>query len=214
MVKLYSQTSAPAAIVQATGVLRDLTSMLEPQPAIARDQMAPVVTDGPDGERKLLSMRWGFPSPMNAHGALVTNIRDSKSHWWTPFLAKPLHRCLVPVTSFCEYDASTKPPTPTWFAHDESRPLMFFAGIWRVWEGRRGTRADPGDDRHRLFAILTTDANSVVRPFNPKNMPLLLTCPKEWERWLTADLREALKLQRPAADALVRVVATGKQHDG
>lgn len=31
----------------------------------------------------------------------------------------------------------------TWFAHDDTRPLFCFAGIWREWEGDRGTKGPP-----------------------------------------------------------------------
>ncbi len=52
---------------------------------------------------------------------------------------------------------------PTWFALDESRPLIAFAGIWTPWTGVRGTKANPVEGEHRLFGFLTTEANDIVR---------------------------------------------------
>jgi hypothetical protein len=47
-----------------------------------------------------------------------------------------------------------------WFALDESRPLLAFAGIWRLWTGER--KGESGE--HQLFAFRTTESNDIVRP--------------------------------------------------
>jgi len=67
--------------------------------------VAPVVRTAPDGECELTMMRWGFPPPMNAEASLVTNVRNTSSHWWKSWLQAG-HRCLVPVNSFCEWTDS------------------------------------------------------------------------------------------------------------
>src|SRR5580692_11762099 len=85
----------------------NLTGNLPPLPAIFPDKMAPVVRTAPDGVRELIMMRWGFPPPVfPGQKSLrpVTNIRNTSSRHWTPWLKKPEHRCLVPVTSFAEPD--------------------------------------------------------------------------------------------------------------
>jgi putative SOS response-associated peptidase YedK len=177
MCNLYSVTSSQAAIRKLARAARDIAGNIPSLPAVFPDQMAPVVRTAPDGMRELVMMRWGFPPPTNPAVPLVTNVRNTASHWWKPWLMQG-HRCLVPATSFCEYDHRTKPPVPTWFAQDGSRPLFFFAGIWRPWRGRRGTKANPADGEHLLFSFLTTEPNAVVAPVHPKAMPvLLLDCP-------------------------------------
>ena len=173
----------------------------------------PVVMTDPTGDRTIIPMRWGFPPPPHlGTKTVVTNVRNTNSSWWKPYL-RPEFRCLVPVTSFSEYDHRTKPPTCTWFAQDESRPLMFFAGIWRSWEGIRGTKAEPVDGNHMVFSFLTTEPNSVVAPVHPKAMPVLLLTEADRETWLTGSLEDALALQRPASDDAVMVVATGLKQD-
>jgi putative SOS response-associated peptidase YedK len=72
-------------------------------------------------------MRWGFLSPPQAKSPYATNVRKTTSNFWRPWL-KTKNRCLVPVTSFCEYDWRSGKAVPTCFALDESRPLFFFAG--------------------------------------------------------------------------------------
>ena len=190
----------------------DLTGNLPPMPAVFPDMLAPVVCVA-DGVRRLEPMRWGMPGPPQFGGAPVTNIRNTSSLHWRRWLG-PASRCLVPVTSFCEW-AQTKPKkTPTWFALDEERPLFAFAGIWTTWTGVRGTKANPFAGEHRLYGFLTTDANGVVAPVHAKAMPVLLVTAEERDAWLRAPWIEAAALQRPLADEMMRIVATGSTEDG
>jgi putative SOS response-associated peptidase YedK len=153
-----------------------------------------------------------MPCPPQFGGAPVTNIRNTKSAHWRRWLG-PANRCIVPWTSFCEY-ADTKPKkTPTWFAFEEKRPLAFFAGLWCMWHGVRGTKANPVEGEHTLFGFLTTEANDVVGAIHPKAMPVILTDPTEIEAWMTAPAEEALRLQRPLPDGVLKIVARGERSD-
>jgi putative SOS response-associated peptidase YedK len=154
-------------------------------------------------------LRWGFPPPARAPGNRpVTNIRNVGSAFWRAWM-QPVHRCLVPASSFFEY-LPGKPAVPYWFALGDDRPLFAFAGLWRPWTGTRARLAG----QHELFAFLTTDANAVVAPIHPKAMPVILTTPEECDAWMTAPLPDALNLQRPLPDALLSVVAIGAKQDG
>jgi putative SOS response-associated peptidase YedK len=139
MCNLYSITRNQAAIRDLFKVTKDTTGNLPPFSAIFPDQVAPVVRVN-DGERELTMMRWGMPNPPQFPG-ITTNIRNTGSPHWRRWLA-PQSRCLVPMSSFCEY-ADTKPKkTPKWFAIDETRPLVAFAGT--EWNGVRGTKPGRG----------------------------------------------------------------------
>ena len=124
----------------------------------------------------------------------------------------PANRCLVPVTSFCDY-APGKRAVPHWFALERDRPLFAVAGLWRPWRGTRGTKADPAEGEHELFAFLTCEPNAVVRPIHPKAMPVLLTTAEEHDAWLSASIADALTLQRPLPDGLLSVIAKGEKQD-
>ncbi len=211
MCNLYSLTRPADAMRQTFRVDRDLTGNLPSMPAIFPDQLAPVVRSDRDGSRELIRMRWGFPPPPNTSSQAVTNVRNTKSPFWRAWL-KPEFRCLVPLTSFCEY-TDERPKVPHWFGVDESRPLAAFAGIWRPWTGTRGTKAQPVEGEQLLYSFLTTEPNSVVKPIHAKAMPVILTTPDEWDAWLNAPVEEALQLQRPLPNDALQVVATGARSD-
>jgi putative SOS response-associated peptidase YedK len=163
-----------------------------PLPGIYPDQMAPVARINSEGERVIESIRWGFPSPPNSREKVMTNARRLESPWWRPWL-KPEYRCLVPATSFCEYQDGTK--VPNWFAPGPDRPLFAFAGIWRPVMAARGTKAErmaatelTGSEvqEHLVFAFVTTEPNELVRPVHAKAMPVILTG-NDCDTWLQAD---------------------------
>jgi putative SOS response-associated peptidase YedK len=80
------------------------------------------------------------------------------------------------------------------------------------------SRADPKNvpvtGEHQLFGFLTMEANATVAPIHPKAMPVILTTPDEFDRWLEADTLDALALQRPLSDDALRIVAKGEKEDG
>jgi putative SOS response-associated peptidase YedK len=153
-----------------------------------------------------------MPGPIQYGGAPVTNIRNVSSPHWCTWLS-PKNRCIVPATAFCEYAEAKPRKIPTWFALSEERPLFAFAGLWTRWRGVRGTKSAPVEGEHELFGFLTTEANAIVAPIHPKAMPVILTTPEEIDLWLAGETPEALKLQRPLPDALLRIVARGEKED-
>ena len=216
MCNLYSHTKPAQAardLAKGLGDWDNKAGNLELLDAIFPDGVAPVVRATPKG-RELVKMRWGFPSPPQAKSPYTTNVRNTKSGWWRTWLGMPHNRCLVPVTSFCEYDWRSGKAIPSWFALDESRPLFFFAGIWRPWTGTRGTKKGPVTGERLVYAFLTTEPNAEVAPMHEKAMPLLLLDREVRETWLMGSVEEALALQKPAPDGTLKIVATGERKDG
>jgi putative SOS response-associated peptidase YedK len=83
----------------------------------------------------------------------VTNVRNTKSGHWRPWLASSSvvvgkdqnkgGRCIVPASAFAEPDRNTASPVINrWFVRADGVPF-FFAGIWREWQGDRGTKKEP-----------------------------------------------------------------------
>ncbi|WP_026358912.1 SOS response-associated peptidase [Aureimonas ureilytica] len=215
MCNLYSLTKGQAAILEFTRAAVDRTGNLPPLPGVFLDTMAPIVrTIG--CERELTMARWGMPSPAfalkgKAVDGGVTNIRNTKSPHWRRWLG-PEHRCLVPMTSFSEYDTVDGKKVPAWFAASDERPLMVFAGLWTNWTSTR--KVKEGEVNADLYGFLTTEPNAVVAPIHPKAMPVILTTAEEMGIWLEAPWAEAAALQRPLPDGALRVVAKGSRRDG
>ena len=219
MCTLYSETKGVDAIrAIVKGFERGHEINFPPLPGIFPDSEAPVVTRLGKGARGLAMMRWGIPGPTIYGGRPVTNVRNASSGHWKKWLeldeGKGGGRCLVPATAFSEYQDGPSPKDIVWFARPpesgDSRPLFFFAGIWREWEGVRGTKAAPVEGRHRVYSFLTTDPNAVVQPVHAKAMPVILTTPEQCDMWLDGDTATAIKLQAPAEADTLTVVARGK----
>jgi len=143
----------------------------------------------------------------------VQNVRNLASNHWKPWL-KTGQRCLVPATAFSEYQDGPSPKDIVWFARPaqgtDTRPLFFFPGIWRPWEGERGPKTARVAGVHKIFAFLTAEPNAIVAPVHAKAMPVILTTEAECDQWLDAEPVQALELQRPAPADVLTIVARGK----
>jgi putative SOS response-associated peptidase YedK len=131
----------------------------------------------------------------------VTNVRNLDSPFWRSALANRERRCIVPVTSFCEWTAEPDPATrrksKVWFGlNPGDDPLFAFAGLWRPGEGGP------------FMAFLTCDSNEVVGAVHPKAMPVILRASYAID-WLDMERVDACALAVPFPDADMRRLTGG-----
>lgn len=183
----FSQSATPEAIAQAFG-LAEVPS-LAPRYNLAPSQEIPVIRLGPgDGARHLTLARWGLvpgwtkdpataPRPINARAETAAEkptFRDALRH----------RRCLIPADGFYEWARNGDRKQPMRFTLKDGA-LFAFAGLCERWQAPDGTLLETA-------AILTTEANAVVKPVHDR-MPVILA-PGAYEAWLDPGLRDPAAL--------------------
>lgn len=120
----------------------------------------------------------------------MTNVRNLALPQWRRLAAEPAQRCLVPLTSFCEWtqdkhQVGTGKPVKgeMWFSVP-AQPIFAVAGFWQLTAKGRG------------FAMVTCDANPLVAAVHPKAMITILA-ESSWDRWLCGSYDDVLILQQP-----------------
>ena len=192
MCNLYSMTATVDEMRRVFGSFDGDTANLPAIDEIFPGYMAPVLCRKDGGGLKLEMMKWGFPGPASAGSRPVTNVRNLSSPFWRNALANPERRCLVPVTSFCEWTGEVGCKSKVWFGMAEDHPPLFaFAGLWRPGEGGP------------FMAFLTCEANEKVGAVHPKAMPVMLR-PADAPAWLDSAHADACALAKPFEDRSMR----------
>jgi putative SOS response-associated peptidase YedK len=202
MCNLYNHTTAVEAMRGLFPALENRAGNLE-SGHVYPDRLAPIVTRE-ETTHVLRMARWGLPSPPQFHSKSgidrgVTNVRNLGSAHWRRWLGQK-NRCLVPLDRFAESRAE-RDAGHAWFRLATPGPA-FFAGIWVPgWTSIR--KLKDGETTDDLYAFLTCEPNALVAAVHPKAMPVILTEPEEWSRWLTEDWQGAMWLQRPLDERLL-----------
>jgi putative SOS response-associated peptidase YedK len=150
---------------------------------IAPTQDVLAIYEREDGREAAL-FKWGLvPSWAKdiSLGARLINARSETVAEKPAFRqAFKQRRCIIPADGFYEWQKTGARKQPFFFRMRDERPFGF-AGLWERWEGDGGQIINS-------CAILTTDANEVLRPVHDR-MPVILH-PDDYGLWLDADARK------------------------
>ncbi len=121
-----------------------------------------------NGAVEMAELRWGFLPQWMKPGRPVINARGDKlrssSFWKDAFESR---RCLIPATSFFEWQAIPGQTKKVKFEiHPVDQEFFFFAGLWDSFRDKEGQPVD-------CFTIITTEPNDVMRPIHNR-MPVIL----------------------------------------
>jgi putative SOS response-associated peptidase YedK len=152
-------------------------------------------------------MLWGLAPCIE--GSRPSNFLTPEFAPWNPLIENKAQRCVVPATRFAKPGRNTSRPAQWWFARSNHKPFMF-AGVWTTWWGDGSTNEARSISEQRLYSIMITEANAVVRPVDDA-MPVILTTAAEVEQWLTGSVEEALTLQKPPGNDVVKLVPDAKE---
>jgi putative SOS response-associated peptidase YedK len=174
---------------------------LPPRYNIAPTQSVPVVRAQSGRPRECVLMRWGLipswqrdrptgPPLINARSETVA----AKPAFRQAFRSR---RCLLPADGFFEWAVVEGRKQPRYFHRRDGAPFAF-AGLWEHWEAPTG--------EHILScAVLTTEANELVRPVHER-MPVILEA-AQFDHWLEVGGVDLLH-PYPAASLCCTLVGT------
>ena len=161
---------------------------------IAPSQDAPIVRCGADGERELISARWGLlPSWVKEPGKLAQPINAKlETAGEKPMFrhAFKRSRALVPASGFYEWVPVAGYKQPYFIRPVGGEALFGFGGLLEHWEGPEGPVL--------TFAILTTAANDLMRPIHDR-MPVIVR-PADYAAWLDPGVTDAQVVRELAGD--------------
>lgn len=206
MSKRFTLAADPAGVQAALPGLQ-----VPAQEALSRYNIAPtqsVAVVRNTGERQLEFIRWGLvPSWAKDPkiGSKLINARAETVATRPAFrTALRRRRCLIVADGFYLWRRDTK--MPMYLRLKGGRPFAF-AGLWEEWQPPK-----PEAEVWRTCAIITTEANGLIREFHSR-MPAILQL-KFYDLWLDPAEREPAELTaalQPYPEEEMEVVAVSRR---
>lgn len=172
----YAVYSNPKEVAKIFAIKQSFN--LEMSYNVAPTENVSVICALPDGERVILSMRWGLvpgwqDSPNLASALINGRIEtlDSKPSFKQAALRR---RCLIIADGFYEWRFIDQKRRQPYFIHRNDNQPFGLAGIWEKWVGE-GTSLDS-------CCIITLDANEHLSPLHNR-MPAIVKS-VDYETWL------------------------------
>ncbi len=169
-------------------VSRDLD--WQPSDDLRPTQHVPVLLEGPDRPRRLGLMRWGWARDFAASGNLINARAEDMAGKKTFAEAVQRRRCLIPATSWFEWQANPAAPKGKKTKH---RLMPVIDGPWALaglWE--KFTQDGTG-----AVVVVTVAADPSVAVVHDR-MPAIVGL-EGAQTWLTGTAEEAMRMVGPVA---------------
>ena len=161
---------------------------LQPHYNIAPTDIVDVIQLNKEGDRELVSIRWGLvpgwwkktaremPATFNARAESVAD----KPMFRDAFKSR---RCIIPASGFYEWTGAKGAKQPHLFTAADGSPVLGLAGVWDRWR-------DPASgDEILSCTIIVCGASEWMQRFHDR-MPVILE-PKDFDGWLRGSLGPA-----------------------
>lgn len=190
----FTRTNSLEDILQAFEIT-EAACDLPPSYNIAPTQPIAVIAEE-GGARRLVTLRWGLipvwaKDPAIGHKMINARAETlaQKPSFRTAFKKR---RCLIVADGFYEWRKAGDRKTPLYIRLQSGR-LFGFAGLYEHW-------TSPAGEIIRTCAIITTEANDLMRPIHHR-MPVILR-KEHYALWLDPTIEDAellLPLLQPFA---------------
>jgi putative SOS response-associated peptidase YedK len=159
---------------------------LPPRYNVAPSQLVPAVGLDRDGRRALATFRWGLVPRWSSDAKRAPINARAETAADKPSFAESLRlrRCLIPADGFYEWARDGRRKQPFCFRLREDRPYPF-AGLWDAWR-------EPGGTLLLTCALLTTEANELVRPVHDR-MPVIVL-ERDYDLWIDRNMQDVAEL--------------------
>ncbi len=163
----------------------------EPSDDIRPTQRVPVLLEGPvDRPRRLGLMRWGWARDFAASGNLINARAEDMAGKRTFAEAVQRRRCLIPATSWFEWQANPTAPKAkkTKFRlQPEADEPWALAGLWESVAGEGGSTGH--------VVVVTTQAHASIAQVHDR-MPGIVSA-ADATAWLRGDAEAAVRVLTP-----------------
>ena len=170
--------------------LADSLADRQPSDDIRPTQRVPVLLEGPDRPRRLGLMRWGWARNFATSGNLINARAEDMASKKTFAEAVQRRRCLIPATSWFEWQANPAAPKDKKTKH---RLMPVIDGPWALaglWE-----KFTP--DGTGAIVVVTVAADSSVAAVHDR-MPAIVGL-EAARLWMAGAVDEAMGVVRPVA---------------
>lgn len=184
---LYSRRSDIESVFKVT---LDDTISYEVNYNIGPGSTNPVIFSPRPSIRVIGTFRWGLVPPKAVDiniGFKMINARAEELNEQNSYKkAFQRQRCIIPANGFYEWQTIFKKKVPFYF-RTLDQELFGFAGIYEGWVSKEG------DKKIMTYALITTDANALVKPLK-NDMPVVLN-QKDFNEWLDPVNSDTVSLQ-------------------